>query len=106
MALRSFVRILKRAQRDLEALAPAERKRLGDQIQALASDPSPRGFDTMHGQQSLTLRVRVGRFRICYQVREDEIVIVTVTSGIRPHANAPEPLTPCSSPESGERRIH
>jgi mRNA interferase RelE/StbE len=103
MVERAFVRILKRARRDLEALSIEHRRKVAAQIQALASDPSPRGSDTMYGQESLTLRVRVGTYRVCYEVREDEIVVVTVTSGIRPGALAFESLAPCSSPDSAGR---
>ncbi len=59
MTRRAFVRILKRAQRDLAALPLDDRKLIGAQIQALGADPSPRGADAMFGQPSVTMRVRV-----------------------------------------------
>ena len=92
---RTFVRILKRARRDLEAIPLADRKRLADRIHDLADDPSPRGVDTMRAR-GLHLRIRVGQYRICYQFREDEIVIVVVTSGART-VEGIEVLAPVSS---------
>jgi mRNA interferase RelE/StbE len=105
-APRTFVRILKRARKDLEAIPQGERRRVGERIAALAADPSPRGVDSMQSK-GLHLRIRVGTRRICYQVREDEIVIVTITTGSRT-VEGTEPLTPvsggpASAPRSGQR---
>ena len=106
MTARAFIRIMKRARRDLAELPLEPRRRVGARIQALAEDPSPRGVDSMQAR-GLHLRLRVGCHRVCYQVREDEIVIVAITTGLRT-VEGTEPLAPVaagpgSEPRSGER---
>jgi mRNA interferase RelE/StbE len=70
-------------------LAPAARKslrairdrrlrgRIVRALEALAADPRPAGMKRLVGQEGL-LRVRVGDWRIVYEVREREVVVVMV----------------------------
>ncbi|MCH8848538.1 MAG: type II toxin-antitoxin system RelE/ParE family toxin [Chloroflexi bacterium] len=64
------------AQRDLRNLPPRVAARLAAPIQALADTPRPRSSRTLRGQRT-TWRVRVGPYRIIYDVHDDrELVVV------------------------------
>ena len=64
------------AQRDLRSLPPQVAARLAGPIVALADAPRPRGSRKLRGQQT-TWRVRIGPYRIIYDVYDDrELVVV------------------------------
>ena len=63
------------AQRDLADLPKNALKRVDAKIQSLAEDPHPRGTKKLEDN---LFRVRVGDYRIIYQVESDRIVIVIV----------------------------
>jgi mRNA interferase RelE/StbE len=76
------------------ALAPAARKslkairdtrlrgRVVRALQGLEADPRPAGVKRLAGQEAL-LRIRVGDWRILYEVREREVVVLVVRIGPR-----------------------
>jgi mRNA interferase RelE/StbE len=51
-------------------------------LQGLESDPRPAGVKRLAGQEGL-LRIRVGDWRILYEVREREVVVLVVRIGPR-----------------------
>ncbi|MCH7607330.1 MAG: type II toxin-antitoxin system RelE/ParE family toxin [Chloroflexi bacterium] len=64
------------AQRDLRSLPPRVAARLAGPIRALAAVPRPHSSRKLRGQQT-TWRVRVGPYRIIYDVYDDrELVVV------------------------------
>ena len=65
-----------RAQKDLRKLAARQRDRLVAQIQALADDPFPPGRKKLKGMRGDYWRVRVGDYRILYEVEQDELVVL------------------------------
>ena len=71
------VLIAKRAERDLGALAPSTQDRIRSRIEALADEPFPPGRKKLSGQYTGTWRVRIGDFRVLYDVQQ-EIVTVLV----------------------------
>ena len=65
----SFDVILKRsAERDLRSLPPAMVRRVVERVEALAEEPFPPQTVRLSGTQSL-YRVRVGDYRVVYEVR-------------------------------------
>lgn len=64
------------ARRDLKALPPDTQRRIRPKIDALAFDPRPPGVKKLAGQENLW-RVRVGDYRVIYQIH-DKILLVLV----------------------------
>ena len=71
------VELTHRAARDLAALPPADRKRIGRKIDALANDPRPPGSKKLAGAEDL-YRIRSGAYRIVYQVQDDVLLVLVL----------------------------
>jgi mRNA interferase RelE/StbE len=63
------------AARDLRKLDQADRRRIVARIAGLADDPRPDGCRKLSGHHSL-YRIRVGDFRIVYQVEDQKLVVL------------------------------
>ena len=63
------------AQRDLRRLPPQIRLRLAAPIQALSQSPRPPGVRKVQGQER-TWRIRVGSFRVIYDLYDDQQLVV------------------------------
>ncbi|MBL8877000.1 MAG: type II toxin-antitoxin system RelE/ParE family toxin [Phycisphaerae bacterium] len=66
----------KAAEKELAAVNSRDRARIAVAIDQLAITPRPHGCEKLSGAESLW-RIRVGDFRVIYQI-EDRIVTVTV----------------------------
>jgi mRNA interferase RelE/StbE len=65
------------AERDMRSLPRSVQKRVARKIDALASDPYPRGSTKLEATGDLR-RVRVGDYRIIYLVRQEMLVVFVV----------------------------
>ena len=65
------------AQRDLRRLPPEVQARLATPIQALAHSPRPPGVRKVQGQQR-TWRIRVGPYRVMYDLHDNQQLIVVL----------------------------
>ena len=63
------------AQRNLRRISPQFRNRIETAIYRLADDPYPHGSVKLRGEDR-TWRVRVGRFRIIYEVHANALVVL------------------------------
>ena len=70
------------ALRDLRKLPEDIRRRVAVRIDALAGDPRPAGVERLQGEAEL-YRVRVGDYRIVYQVESKALVVLVVRVGHR-----------------------
>lgn len=61
--------------------APA-RRRVAASIDNLASQPRPSGAIALTGQPGV-LRIRVGDYRILYEIRDDQLVVLVIDVGHR-----------------------
>lgn len=63
------------------------RKRIEDAIESLAIEPRPSGSKHLQGKHSVYRRIDVGvvgvEYRVIYEVRDDELVVVIVVVGPR-----------------------
>jgi len=71
-----------RAFDDISRLPRVIQTRLRPRIDALASEPRPRGARRLSGHAKLW-RLRVGDYRIVYEVRDRELVVAVVRLGHR-----------------------
>jgi mRNA interferase RelE/StbE len=70
------------AYRSFGKLDPQVRKRLEPHISALADDPRPSGPKKLVGVEAL-YRIRVGAYRIAYQIQDDVLLVLVVKLGHR-----------------------
>ena len=63
------------AQRDLRRLPREIQARLATPIQALAENPRPTGVRKLRGEER-TWRIRVGPYRVVYDVHDDRELVV------------------------------
>jgi mRNA interferase RelE/StbE len=69
------IRYAPAARRQLRKLDQADQRRLVTRIDHLADDPRPDGCRKLAGHQSL-YRIRVGDFRIVYEVKNQELIVL------------------------------
>jgi len=69
------------ARRGLAALSAEDRKRIDDGILALAIDPRPPGVKKLSGKK--LYRVRVGSYRVIYQIHDDRLLVLVIKIGHR-----------------------
>lgn len=71
------VKITPRAQKELGSLPGGVRNRVLEKMRTLADNPRPPGSIKLQGPQALH-RVRVGDYRIVYEVFDDVVVVVVI----------------------------
>ena len=76
------VEIARRAVRSIAGLPPTEQYRIRAAIDLLAEEPRPPGCVALSGEESV-YRVRVGDYRILYEVIDARLVIQVVRVGHR-----------------------
>jgi mRNA interferase RelE/StbE len=75
------VRIKASAAKFLRRIGEADRVRLVEAIDRLAIEPSAGG--TLKGEFEGLKRIRVGRYRIIYEIHDEELVVLVVRIGHR-----------------------
>jgi mRNA interferase RelE/StbE len=70
------------AQRALRRADRPVQRRLVNAMADLANDPRPHGAKALKDQHGL-LRIRIGDYRIVYEVRDNELVVLVVVLGHR-----------------------
>ena len=64
------------AVKELEAIPAKDRSRIVYRIQRLADEPRPRGCEKLSRHDRY--RIRQGKYRILYEVRDDEVIVIVV----------------------------
>jgi mRNA interferase RelE/StbE len=70
------------ALRQLRKLDPQVARRIKAATDGLCGDPRPHGVKALSGQHGW-LRIRVGDYRIIYEVRDSELVLLVIQIGHR-----------------------
>ena len=70
------------ASKALRKLDKPVRERVAAAIDALADDPRPAGIKAIVGEPG-ALRIRVGDYRVLYEVEDDRLVVLVVKIGHR-----------------------
>jgi len=71
-----------KALKELRALEKKEQKRILDRVAKLGTTPRPPGCKKLHDEESL-YRIRVGDYRIIYQLRDSQLLVLVVRVGNR-----------------------
>jgi mRNA interferase RelE/StbE len=71
-----------RAERQFKALDRSIQVRLARRIDSQAANPHPQGIKKLAGEEDL-YRLRVGDYRIIYQIREKMLLVLIVGVGHR-----------------------
>jgi mRNA interferase RelE/StbE len=76
------VEILAAARRQLEKLARPPQGRVRQAVRALAADPRPPGAKLLSEQRTIW-RIRVGDYRVLYEIRDEQLVVLVIRLGHR-----------------------
>jgi mRNA interferase RelE/StbE len=76
------VEITSRAAKQLKKLPEDIKLRIEEKIQELAENPRPDGVVKLEDSED-TYRVRVGKYRILYEVKDDLLIVKVVKVGHR-----------------------
>lgn len=85
MTARYEIRLSRRAAKALAALERRDQQRIRAAIELLAEDPRPPACIALAGEEGV-YRVRVGDYRIVYEVVDDVLLIHVVRIGTRREA--------------------
>ena len=76
------IEVTSAARRALKKLEPDTTRRIVDAIDSLAKDPRPSGSKKLRGTDDL-YRIRVGNYRVIYQVHDEALLVIIVDLGPR-----------------------
>ena len=82
MASASRIRIEKRALKALSSLPERTRAKVREAIDSLAETPRPPGVKKLADEHQL-YRIRVGSFRVVYQIQDQDLLVLVVKIGHR-----------------------
>jgi len=71
----------KSIEKDFKVIPKKDLKRIIQQIGGLAEDPRPHGCEKLTGQEKY--RLRQGRYRIVYSIKDNELTVWVVKVGHR-----------------------
>ena len=75
------VEILRAAQKQLAKIDPQAQSRIIDSIRGLAIDPRPQGCKKLSGRPAW--RIRIGAYRVIYEIHDGQLVVLVITIGNR-----------------------
>ena len=67
--------------RDMRRIPSRDLRRILATIDSLAEDPRPTGIEKLSGQG--TYRARQGDYRIIYQIKDEDVIVIVVRVGHR-----------------------
>ena len=75
------ISILRRAQKELAKLPQSDYQRIRNAISNLANNPRPSGCKKLKGRPAW--RIRIGDYRVIYEIRDRQLIIVVIDVGHR-----------------------
>jgi mRNA interferase RelE/StbE len=75
------IEFLVSASKQLASIAPVHQRRIAARIDSLAMNPRPPGSEKLQG--SNRFRIRVGDYRVIYQLEDERLVVLVVRIGHR-----------------------
>ncbi|MBV6758601.1 type II toxin-antitoxin system RelE family toxin [Rhodococcus opacus] len=86
MSERYSVQVPRKVVKTIASLQRTEQRRIQGAIELLAENPRPPSCTAMVGYSN-TYRVRVGTYRIIYEVRDRELIVIVIHVGHRRDAS-------------------
>lgn len=77
------IKFTRAADKAFSSLPSKIQDRIDDALDTLESDPWPLGHKKLKGSKKVLYRVRVGDYRVVYQVEEQKLVVVLIRIGHR-----------------------
>jgi mRNA interferase RelE/StbE len=77
------IEIFPTARKELESLPKAARVRIGRKIDSLAENPEPPGVKLLKRKGRDVYRVRVGDYRVLYQIHQEILCVLVIRIGHR-----------------------
>jgi mRNA interferase RelE/StbE len=71
-----------KASKELRTLEQKNRRRILERVAKLGKSPRPPGCKKLHDEKSL-YRIRVGEYRVIYQIRDTQLLVLVVRVGNR-----------------------
>lgn len=75
------IEILRSAQKQLARIDRKAQSRIINAIKELGSNPRPSGSKKLSGRPAW--RIRIGNYRVIYEIQDDQLVVLIVTIGAR-----------------------
>lgn len=75
------ITILRSAQKQLAKIDRKQQQPIIDAIQSLAEEPRPNGCKKLSGRSAW--RIRIGIYRVIYEIRDSELIVLIVDIGHR-----------------------
>jgi len=79
--LKYAVEILRSAQKSLFIIQAGDRAKINHAIRSLADDPRPNGSRKLTAREAW--RIRIGKYRVIYQIFDNRLVVSVVSIGHR-----------------------
>ena len=76
------VELTRTAEKQLRRIAKRDRNRMVEAIRGLADSPRPHGARKLQGYDDV-YRIRVGRYRVVYEVFDDRVIVIVLKVGHR-----------------------
>lgn len=73
--------ILRRAQKQLADIPQPDRNRIVQALRSLSNEPRPAGAVKLTGRNGW--RIRVGDYRVIYEVKDEALVVMVISIGHR-----------------------
>lgn len=78
------IEIIRSAQKQLSKIERQEQKRIIENIRNLAENPRPPGCKKLSGRSAW--RIRIGAYRVIYEIYDDHLLVLVLTIGHRREA--------------------
>ena len=78
------IEIIRSAQKQLSKIERQEQKRIIENIRNLAENPRPPGCKKLSGRSAW--RIRIGAYRVIYEIYDDHLLVLVLTIGHRGEA--------------------
>jgi len=75
------IEILRTAQKQLSKIEQTQQQRIIEAIRKLAADPRPSGCKKLSGRPAY--RIRIGSFRVIYEIYDKQLLVIVITIGDR-----------------------
>ena len=76
------IEFVRQASKQFKSLFKQEQKRIKTKVDALATEPRPRGVVKLSGKDSL-YRIRAGNYRIIYSIQDKQLLVLAIDIGYR-----------------------